>query len=82
MHSTADALPSDSPTPTPAPLTVSVIATVYNEHTSIERLLDSLAAQTRRPDEVVICDGGSHGRHGRVRRRVRCPQPPGCPTCA
>lgn len=38
---------------------VSVIATVFNERASIERLLDSLAAQTRRPDEVVICDGGS-----------------------
>jgi len=38
---------------------VSVIATVYNEQTSIDRLLESLAAQTRRPDEVVICDGGS-----------------------
>jgi glycosyltransferase involved in cell wall biosynthesis len=38
---------------------VSVIATVYNECNSIQRLLDSLAAQTRRPDEVVICDGGS-----------------------
>jgi glycosyltransferase involved in cell wall biosynthesis len=38
---------------------ISVIATVYNERASIERLLDSLAAQTRRPDEVVICDGGS-----------------------
>lgn len=38
---------------------VSVIVTVYNEARSIERLLDSLANQTRRPDEVVICDGGS-----------------------
>ena len=38
---------------------VSVIVTVYNEQASIERLLRSLAAQTRRPDEVVICDGGS-----------------------
>ncbi|MFO7632977.1 MAG: glycosyltransferase [Caldilinea sp.] len=38
---------------------ISVIATVYNERASIERLLDSLASQTRRPDEVVICDGGS-----------------------
>jgi glycosyltransferase involved in cell wall biosynthesis len=42
-----------------APMRVSVIVTVYNEAQSIERLLDSLAAQTRRPDEVVICDGGS-----------------------
>jgi glycosyltransferase involved in cell wall biosynthesis len=38
---------------------VSVIATVYNERHSIQRLLDSLAAQTRPPDEVMICDGGS-----------------------
>ncbi len=38
---------------------VSVIATVYNEADSILRLLDSLAAQTRRPDEVIFCDGGS-----------------------
>lgn len=38
---------------------VSVIATVYNEGESIRRLMDSLMRQTRRPDEVVICDGGS-----------------------
>jgi glycosyltransferase involved in cell wall biosynthesis len=36
-----------------------VIATVYNEGSSITRLLDSLAAQTRVPDKVVIVDGGS-----------------------
>ena len=38
---------------------VSVIATVLNEGQAIERLLESLAAQTRPPDEVVIADGGS-----------------------
>lgn len=38
---------------------VSVVATVYNERASIQRLLTSLAEQTRRPDEIVICDGGS-----------------------
>ncbi len=38
---------------------VTVIATVLNEGQSIRRLLDSLAAQTRSPDEVVIVDGGS-----------------------
>lgn len=38
---------------------VSVVATVFNEGPSIDRLLTSLAAQTRRPDEVIICDGGS-----------------------
>ena len=38
---------------------VSVIVTVLNEGPAICRLLDSLAAQTRQPDEVVIVDGGS-----------------------
>ncbi len=38
---------------------VSLIATVLNEGPAVERLLRSLAEQTRRPDEVVIVDGGS-----------------------
>jgi glycosyltransferase involved in cell wall biosynthesis len=38
---------------------VSVIVTVFNEEASIQRLLNSLAQQTRRPDEVIVCDGGS-----------------------
>lgn len=38
---------------------VSVVATVYNEGEAIDELLATLAAQTRRPDEVVIVDGGS-----------------------
>jgi len=38
---------------------ISVIATVLNEGPAICRLLDSLVAQTRQPDEVVIVDGGS-----------------------
>ncbi len=42
----------------PAP-TVSVIATVYNEGAAVDDLLASLVRQTRRPDEVVIVDGGS-----------------------
>ena len=41
------------------PLRVSVAVTVLNEAESLSRLLDSLAAQTCLPDEVVICDGGS-----------------------
>ena len=36
---------------------ISVILTVLNEGESIRRLLDSLAAQTRKPDEIVIADG-------------------------
>lgn len=54
---------------------VTVIATVFNERTTIERLLDSLAAQTQRPDEVVICDGGSTDGTAEVIRTyaARCP---------
>ena len=39
---------------------ITVIVTVLNEGESIRQLLDSLAAQTRLPDEIVIVDGGSH----------------------
>jgi glycosyltransferase involved in cell wall biosynthesis len=38
---------------------VSLILTVLNEGPHIRRLLGSIAAQTRLPDEVVVCDGGS-----------------------
>ncbi len=40
-------------------LCISLIATVYNEAATIRALLDSLRAQTRPPDEIVIVDGGS-----------------------
>ncbi len=42
-----------------APLKVTVIATVLNEEASVGELLHSLVSQTRRPDEVIISDGGS-----------------------
>ena len=38
---------------------VAVVVTVLNEAATIADLLDSLAAQTRLPDEVIIADGGS-----------------------
>jgi glycosyltransferase involved in cell wall biosynthesis len=38
---------------------VSLICTVLNEGESIRKLMDSVCAQTRLPDEVVIVDGGS-----------------------
>jgi glycosyltransferase involved in cell wall biosynthesis len=40
-------------------MTVSLIVTVLNEARSLPALLDSIAAQTRQPDEVIVCDGGS-----------------------
>ncbi len=41
---------------------ISLIITVLNEARSLPALLDSIAAQTCRPDEVIICDGGSTDR--------------------
>ena len=38
---------------------ISLIATVLNEGESIRQLLESIAGQTRLPDEIVIVDGGS-----------------------
>ncbi|MCY4146195.1 MAG: glycosyltransferase [Chloroflexi bacterium] len=38
---------------------ISLIVTVLNEGDNIRLLLDSIAEQTRLPDEVVIVDGGS-----------------------
>ncbi len=40
-------------------MNASVIMTVLNEGGSIHAVLDSLVAQTRLPDEIVIVDGGS-----------------------
>lgn len=37
----------------------SLIATILNEGESLRGLMDTLAAQTRLPDEIMICDGGS-----------------------
>lgn len=38
---------------------ISFVATVLNEEKSINLLLESLAIQTRKPDEIIIVDGGS-----------------------
>jgi glycosyltransferase involved in cell wall biosynthesis len=38
---------------------VTLIATVLNEGEAIRPLMDSIAAQSRPADEVIICDGGS-----------------------
>ena len=40
-------------------MNVSVIATLYNEAGTVEGLIDSLLAQTRPPDEIVVVDAGS-----------------------
>lgn len=39
--------------------TISIIATVLNESASVDRLVQSLMAQSLQPNEIVIVDGGS-----------------------
>jgi len=41
---------------------ISFICTVLNEEKTIGDFLDSLLSQTRLPDEIIICDGGSTDR--------------------
>ncbi len=38
---------------------VSLCITTFNEEKSIGKLLDSISVQTRKPDEIIIVDGGS-----------------------
>lgn len=40
-------------------MSTTFIATVYNEESSIEKLLDSLKKQTMWPNEIIFVDGGS-----------------------
>lgn len=54
-NSTVAAIPA-------VPLTVSVALCTYNGERFLSEQLASLAAQTRLPDEVVICDDGSSDR--------------------
>jgi len=42
-----------------APGKISVVMTVLNEGGSIDKVIESLMNQTRLPDEIVVCDGGS-----------------------
>ncbi len=41
------------------PVRVSLVITVKNEAASLPALMDSIVAQERRPDEIIVCDGGS-----------------------
>lgn len=41
------------------PVAVSLVIPLYNEERTVDRLLQSVLAQTRRPDEVVCVDAGS-----------------------
>jgi glycosyltransferase involved in cell wall biosynthesis len=42
-----------------ARIKISLIFTIFNEVKSLPKLMASIAAQTRLPDEIIICDAGS-----------------------
>ncbi|GFP24349.1 hypothetical protein HKBW3S09_01816, partial [Candidatus Hakubella thermalkaliphila] len=41
---------------------VSLVTTILNEEKTLPEFIDSLLAQTRRPEEVIVVDGGSKDR--------------------
>jgi glycosyltransferase involved in cell wall biosynthesis len=63
-------------------VSISVVATVMNEADTIDAWLESLLGQSRRPDEVVLVDGGSTDGtveliHGRADGKVSVYAAPG-----
>lgn len=52
------AAPTRAPPPTP-PLTLAYIVPVYNDARTIGPCIESILAQTRRPDEIIVVDDGS-----------------------
>ena len=40
-------------------LKISVIIPILNEEASLKKLLNNLLTQTLKPDEIIICAGGS-----------------------
>jgi glycosyltransferase involved in cell wall biosynthesis len=55
--------------------TVSLVTTCINEEANIAEFLASIRAQTRRPDEVVIVDGGSSDRTAEMIRQAAASDP-------
>jgi cellulose synthase/poly-beta-1,6-N-acetylglucosamine synthase-like glycosyltransferase len=58
-----------------ADLPVTVVGTLLNEAASLDRLLDSLAAQTRQPEQIILVDGGSSDGTWERLQRWRGPAP-------
>lgn len=48
-----------SPSPHDPPASISLLVTTYNWKEALQRVLESVARQTRRPDEVIVADDGS-----------------------
>src|SRR5215218_5018083 len=51
-------------------LSISLVIPVRDEEESLARLVESIRAQTRRPDEVLLVDGGSTDRTVELAREL------------
>ena len=52
------------------PLRISLIVPVRDEEGSLARLVSSIRAQTRQPDEIILVDGGSTDRTVELAREL------------
>lgn len=50
---------------------ISFIATVYNEEKNLEEFISSVFLQTKKPDEVIIVDGGSSDNTSKILKRYK-----------
>ena len=66
--------PDDAWPVVPEPGTVSVIVTVLNDP-RVERTIESLLAQRRLPDEVLVDDGGGNGEVARLTKALAAREP-------
>jgi glycosyltransferase involved in cell wall biosynthesis len=58
-----------------AKIRVSLVVPVRDEAATIDQLLESIAAQIRQPDEIVLVDGGSHDGTLELLRAARAGNP-------
>jgi glycosyltransferase len=54
--------------PAPAPVTITVVTVALNAERTIRRTIDSVLAQSSRPDEYIVVDGGSTDRTAAIAR--------------
>ncbi|MEB2651835.1 glycosyltransferase family 2 protein [Pseudomonas siliginis] len=59
----------------PSAVTVCVVIPLYNAAASIQRTLDSVCAQTRLPDKVIVVDDGSSDAGPEIVRQYAAPFP-------
>jgi glycosyltransferase involved in cell wall biosynthesis len=60
---------------------ITLVTTVLNERQNIEQFMDSILLQTRKPDEIIVLDGGSSDGTVEYLKEIRGVRVPIFPTC-